>query len=546
MPKTIDSNKTNLTYAAETSLKVLPGNPTWHPLQPNSYSSFGGDVKTVMREPITGSRQRYKGTVTDLDVKAGINVDMTQNNLTRLLQGFLFAHAHEKAKTAPISPSGTSKTVTAVAAGQFTASAAIGTVPTDSILLSKGFANLENNSLTRVTAVAGAVYSVSPYKGGDAEAALVAEAAPPAGASLEVVGIALSGDVELYVPGSTFNGGVTLQAILSSAADVDFTTLGLLPGEWVYLGDNDDDLGDTAATEYNFLGTGNVRNRGYCRIASIAAHEMTFDLAIGASGWAQGGGTGGACSIPANGFVSLYFGTVIRNEPAIANIIRTTYTLQRYLGQNDSDADQLEYISGAIPNELTLNAPSNNKVTADLSFVGMDTLQESEAALAGTYEAETNEPAINTAQDLYAAFLYIVDATKSASAKAPLFGFATDEKLVVNNNTKPNKALGVVGAIEGSVGNFDVSGTLTCYFDDIAALQAVRNNSDVGLSNIFAAKNSGFIFDLPLLTVSSPGAKVEKDKPIMVDISQNAAPGALDFTLLFNSFAYLPDAAMAS
>jgi hypothetical protein len=232
-----------------------------------------------------------------------------------------------------------------------------------------------------------------------------------------------------------------------------------------------------------------------------------------------------------------------------ANIVRTTYTLQRYLGKNLANTDQLESVSGAIPNELTLTVPSNNKLTADMTFVGMDTQQQYAASLAGTYETLQAETAFNTSQDVYALLLYIIDPT--VTTQAPLFGFATDQKITVNNNTKPNKAIGVVGAIEGSVGNFDVSGTLTCYFDDIDAQQAVRNNSDVGLTNIFAKENAGFIIDLPLLTLALPGLKVEKDKPIMADIAQTASPRpdplnlGLNYTMLYNTFSYLPASAMA-
>lgn len=537
---TVDSNKSSLFYAEETTIKTLPVTPTWRPLQPNSYSSFGGDTKTTMSEPITKDRQRFKGSVTDLDVKAGITSDVKQDNLSRIMQGFLYALAHEKATTAPINPTGTQRTITSVAAGSITASAAFGSTPVSSLLFSKGFAKAQNNSLTRLTAVAGAVYSVSPYYGGEAESALVAEAAPPATASVEVVGFALHGDVLLYGPGSTFGGAVVVNPLLSSAANVDFTTLGLQAGEWVYLGDNNDDLSDTGATEYNFFAAdGTTRNRGYCRIAAISATVLQFDICIGSATWALGSGAGGSCAIGASTYASMYFGTVIHNELS-ANIVRTTYTLQRQLGKGAGNQDMLEYISGAVPDQLSLSIPSNNKLTADLSFVGMDAQQEYAASLSGTYLPQDASAAYNTASDLFAAFIYIV------GDSAPLFGYATDQKLTINNNAKPNKALGVIGAFEANIGDFDVSGSITAYFDDIASMTAVRNNSDVGLTNVFSKSNAGWIVDLPMLTLKSPGLKVEKDKPIMSDVSHDASVGSNDFTLLYNHFSYLPSAAMSN
>lgn len=550
MPQTIDSNNSNLSYAVETSLAVLPVTPVWHPLEPNSYSSFGGDVKTTMREPITATRQRIKGSVTDIDIKAGFSADITQNNLTKLLQGFLFATAHEKARSVPLNAGdagGPAKVLmSAVSTTAITAASSIGSVPVGSILMSKGFTNAPNNDILRASAVAGAVYTVSKYDAGAVDPALVVEAAPPATATLEVVGFALHGDVLLYGPGSTFGGATVVQPFLQSAVTTDFTTLGLMVGEWVYIGDSTDLLSDTSATEFNFIGTGTVRNRGYCRIASISTHLLVFDLAIGSAAWALGAGTGNSVAVGTSGYVSMYFGTVIRNEPLVANIVRTTYSLQRYLGQGAGNQNNLESISGAIPNELAINVPSAAKLSADFSFVGMSTAQVYSAALAGTYEALANDPAYNGAQDVFSLLLYIINPAVSAMAQVPLFGYASDEKLTINNNIKPNKAIGTVGAFEGNTGMLDVSGSLTCYFDDIAAQQAVANNANVGLANIFAKAGSagGFILDLPMLTLALPGLKVEKDKPIMADITHSASVGSAGHTILYNKFHYLPASAM--
>jgi len=508
MPNKIDSNITGLAFAEESSLKVLPGaseaNAVWFALQPNSYSDFGGELSTVARAPINASRQRQKGTVTDLDASGGFNTDVTQNNLTRLLQGFFFADAREKPSTAPLN--GTQIALTSVnGSNQFAAASGLTVFKVGHLVLASNFNTTANNGLAVVSTVAAGLLTVSKT--------LTAEASPPANAKVEAVGFEFAaGDVVLTASASSIK--------LTCTAG-DFSTLGLNVGEWVFIG------GDATANKF-------ANNApGYGRIKSIAAKALEFSETTFAATTDTGAGKQ----------IRLFFGNVIRNEKTPSLIKRRSYNLERQLG-DDGSGTQSEYLIGAIPNEFTLNIPQADKLNADLTFVAMDNIQRTGAqgVKAGTRNASPNEAAFNTSSDVYRLRMNIVDPT--ALNNASLFGYVSEMTLAINNNVSPSKAIGVLGAFDASAGDFEVSGSLTAYFTSVAAVQAVRNNSDVALNVIVAQNNAAVAFDVPLVALGGGRINVEKDAPITVPLESSGAENAAGYTMLYEVFSYLPSVAM--
>ncbi len=509
-PKSVDSNVTGLAFAEEASLKVLPGiagaDAVWYGLEPNTYADFGATFTTVAREIINATRQRLKGTITDETVKAGVNIDLTQRNLTRLLQGFFFADALEKPATNPLN--GTQIPITATAAHAFDAAAGLDTAGflVGHLVNARNFGVPTNDGLKHVTAVAGGALTITET--------LTVEAAPPAAASVEVVGFrGAVGDITLTVAGALVTLGSTA---------LDFTTLGLNAGEWIFIG------GDAAGNQF-----ATAADKGYARILSVAAHALVLDLTSFAPVTDAGAGQ----------FIDIYFGKMLHNGILPANIKRRSYQLERTMG-NDGDGVQAEYLTGVIPDQVTLNLAQATKAVVDLTFVGLD-IEEVAGAVGpkvGTRIGLLGEAPFNTSSDIFLSRLAVVDPT--TLNPLPLYAFSSDIKLVINNGVKPNKALGVLGGFDASSGDFAVSGTLTAYFSTVAAVSAIKHNKDVCLQTILAKQNAGVIIDLPLVTLGGGTSKVEKDKPIMVDLSQDAAKAPAGFTLAMMFFDYLPTVAM--
>lgn len=515
VPK-IDSNITGLAYAEEGSLGLLPGegglagSPVWYRLNPNSYNDFGGEVVTVAPNPINPSRQRRKGVTTDLNASGGFNHNLTYENLTHLMQGVFFADIREQAE----------ETVTLVDVDlanpdQYEVASTTGFL-VGSLIIGKNFANAANNALNVVTSI---TLDTSVEV---ADGQLVDET-PGADAAIKVVGFEFAdADAVIDVTGNL--------PALTSTAVADLTTLGIVPGQWVYIG------GDVTANSFT-----DAANNGFKRVRSVTADAITFDKSDQAM--VADAGVAGKT-------IRLFFGDVLRNETG-ALIKRRSYNIERTLGAPDDALPaqiQSEVLKGAVPNEVAWNIPQADLASIDFTFVATDNEQRDGATgpkQTGVIEAVAASE-YNTSSDIGRIRL----ATVSDVDEAPtaLFAYVTEATVNINNNVTPNKAVGVLGAFDVTAGTFEVSGELTAYFSTVAATQAVRNNASVSLDISFVKDNTAMILDLPLISLGDGRLNVEVDQPITLPISIDAASGQdvstdLDHTALITYFDYVPTAA---
>lgn len=614
----IDSNVTGLRLAEEDSYKVLPATPYWEPREPNSYNDFGGSITTTPRKPINPSRQRKKGTTTDLEAGAGWEEDVTLKNMQNVLQGFFFADLRRKndvgvrqspqgsglygededylivdidttadeitvdsrvAVSAVVVAGGTGYAVgdivqvtdanatvnaqlvvTAAAAGVVTAvalsydsgteitygnegrthtdtgAAAATTATTGSgnddltvtvtygngltwlagdLLFLSGNNDVGNDGLFTVSSVSDNVITTTEN--------LTTDASPAATARMTTVGHQFVAD-DLNI----VNSGTYPQITRDGA--FDFTTLGLIPGEWIFVG------GDTAATKFT-----TAANNGFARVRAITADAITLD---------KTSDTMVAETLSGGETIQIFFGRVLKNE--LGSLIkRRTYQAERTLGAPDDAYPaqvQAEYVRGCVPNEFGMTIGSADKVMANLSYLGADVEQRTAAqgVKSGTRPSLEEADALNTASD----FSRIKMAIHSLTDAAPtaLFAFVEELSININNNCSRNLAVGTLGAFEVTAGTFEVGGDVTAYFADVVATQAVNNNSNVTMDIHMVKTNAGVSVDIPLFTLGDGRPDVTQDEAIKLPLSTQAATAALldtalDYTLLMMFWDYLPDAA---
>lgn len=525
----IDSNIVGLSFAEESCIGKLPdavvdsgdeAGGVWRPLDPNEFDDFGGEVTTIARNPINASRQRKKGVVTDLEASGGFNQDITQNNLTRLMQGFFFADARERVSTAPINGKAASTIVltNVVASGSVinVGSGDGASFKVGDILKLSGMVNAGNNRTDIViTGIASDALSVS--------GTLIDETATAA-SKLEIIGYQFPD----AGAGIVFGGD---ERLTLTRATGSFVADGFNVGEWIFIGGDDTANGGND----NFRFDNNAP--GYARIEAVAATSLTLKEPT----WTPVTEAGEAGET-----IQIYFGTFIRNENDSSLIKRRSYQLERTLGQ-DENGVQSEYLVGAVANEFSLNITSAEKMTADLSFMALD--NELRDGTTGVKPGDrTNkllaEDAFNTSSDVYQLRLFIHDPLK-ATPKS-LYAKVMEASVTINNNASGLKAIGTLGSFDINVGDFEAGGELEAYFSTVAAVSAVKNNADVGFNVISTKDNAGFVFDIPLLSLGGGRVEVEKDEPIKLPVENSGAENAMGYTMGATYFSYLPTVAMAT
>lgn len=322
-----------------------------------------------------------------------------------------------------------------------------------------GFTNGANNGKFRCS-TASATAPVFTASG------LVAEAAPPATARMKVVGLqGASGDITAAASG------------LASTA-LDFTTLGLVVGQWVKIGD-----ADNAAFSF-----ATAANNDWARITAIAATALTLDNLP--AGWSVDAGAAKT--------IRVFFGDTIKN-----GVTRTGLSIERsFLGQSvPTHIIQRGMIAGAFNLDLT----SEQIITGSFDMQGLTGSQ-------GTVANGTSYDAASTNRIMSANVHVGRIAEAGAAVASPNWIRALQLRL--ENNLRRITAVGNVGAVDMQPGDCMVTGTLEAYFGSNALLTkllagTVSNiNARATIGNVAGNGSEGYVFGLPRVTLTggSPSA----------------------------------------
>jgi len=525
----VDSNVSGLSIAQEASSGTLPGSPIWIALQPNDYGDFGANLSTTPRTPISQLRQNRKGVITDLDAAGSFGQDVSMYTFSDLWPGLMLSNKNQAPQFGGRNTLTPVDSVTTDTIDFGTDAATLGFV-VNMLIHTEGFSVAANNSgadVRLVTAVSGDTITATGY---------AAEATPPQDAIVRVVGFqGATGDIDVTRPASDY------PRLVSSVAD--FTDFGMGIGDWVRIG------GPASASTTRFANAGNTT---FARIGqAITANEMIFDLTTG--------GTDGSTEMTAEtgtgDTIQIFFGDFTRNVAADdADFNQITYAIERSLGQADDAVNETqgEALSGALFNDATINIPTANKMTLEAKFLATDSTNYSGAS---GFELPTDGETVrelqtsdvfNTVDNVPDIRLFLRSSDPASIVPAGFFAYIAELTMNVSNNATANKAVGVLGAFAVTAGNFTCSSDMTGYFQNTAALDAIRGNSDVGLFAItkqtLGARQAGLIFDLPFGSASTSGLNVAGDQPITAPLTlESAVDPVSSRTMTIAEFFYLPE-----
>lgn len=505
----VTTNSLALAAARESSLGTLPGSPVWRQLEPNSISTFGTTISKVARSPITKSRQRRKGIITDLDSAVEFEVDLTLSVFRDYMEGFCFSQAIGAPVFLPTAATSGAFSVPAVSAGD-AAKLTYGASAAKSLLYARGWATGANNGIFVLGAVvAGGATSITVTGGAVAET-------PGATRDVElaVAGVrGAAGDLEIDSNGD----------LISTA--LDFTTLGLNVGQWIHVGGID-------ITNRFF----NDVNYGFARIAAIAANKITLERR-GATFVADDGtdtGAGGTALA-----IDILFGQWVRNVPvghADYLEISTQFELESP-GLGSGGADMYEYAMGNYHDTVSISIPLTEKATVTYGFVGTDTTDPtaSRATNAADAKLPSETAAFGTSSDLARLVAHKVDET----------GITTDFKsmtVTLSNNVSPEKVLGNLGARYMNAGNFEADIETQVLFTDPAVPAAVRANTTLGLYFALRNEEGGVLCDFPSGTFDGGNREFPVNQTVLMNTTfAGFEDPALGYSFSVSLFPVLPE-----
>ena len=460
-------NRVKHSKVRETAFGITPTSPALKNLRVTS-STLQPGIDTVVSQELRTDRQIPDQTTVGVKASGALNFELSFSAIDDFFEEALQGTWANKPVITNTGAGTPISALTTSAADVVSGGAAF---LAGMICQTSGFANAANNLIATVASSTGTAITFPA-------ATFVADASPQAGATIRVVGVAgASGDI---VAATTSLTSTTL----------DFTTLGLSAGDWIKIGG--------AATGDQFATSA---DNAFVRVTSVAAHALGLDNLP--SAWAADAGTGKT--------IWIWFGDTVTNGTAL-----WTSTYERVY--NDQETPTYEYYTGAATDKLSLSISASQIITGSVSVIAKNAAWQTTRVSGATDVAPPTYPVLNATSNFGQ-----LDYAGSLQGGPDFIMSMTFD---IDNGITPSMAVGSLGAVAMTNGDFNVTGSLDVYFGDATMLQSLLNNAAVALNfRVGDALNNEetYVVDMPQVKLTSGQINdVTKNKPVMQNIGYRA------------------------
>ncbi|MDO1582430.1 phage tail tube protein [Rhizobium oryzicola] len=465
-----DSNRLRLTSVRETTLGVTPNSPRMRTARITGESlSYKPDF--VNSEELRSDRMNADPIKTNETIGGGINFEFSfpvpDSPFSDMIAS-LFFNDWVNAPFRDNDGTAGSKVTSIAATGGVIAVAAGAAFAAGHLVRLTGFGVAGNNGVFKLTTGSSTVPAVG-------NGILTDEASPPAVARVKVVGFeGASGDIQAVSDGLM-------------ATTLDFTTFGLVVGQWVKLG---------GSASGNKFATAALND--WARITKIAAKKLTLDN-LPAS-WTTDSGAGKS--------IRVFFGDTIKNGTSMVSL-----TLEKgFMGQATPT-----YIvqRGMVAGQGEFSGESEQILKGSVTFNGM-TGAQSTVSLDDTPDAATTNGVMSSGVNVARV------AENGAAVTSP--NFVKSASIQINNNLRMKTAVGTVGAVDIGVGECAVTVNLDTYFGNNAVLAKLLAGTPSNFSQRTQKDGQAVIMAVPRMTFNDGNPQAGgKNQDVMLQLTASAS-----------------------
>lgn len=461
-------NRVKHSKVREAAFGVTPTSPAMKNLRVTN-STLQPNIETVVSQELRTDRQIPDQTLVAVKASGDINFELSfaalDDFFEEVFQGVWLTKPAivNTAAGTPIS-NATASTITVASGG--------GAFLANSLAMTAGFVNAANNLLGILVPGTGTTVVFT------GATTFVTDASPQIGAAVRVVGKSgASGDIAATSTGLT-------------SVILDFTTLSMAVGDWINIG---------GALAINQFAT--AANNSFARITSIKTNVILLDNLP--AGWAADAGAGK--------FIYIFFGDSLVNGTTL-----WTSTIER--NYTDQGTPTFEYYTGSATDKMSLSMSASQIITGSVSVVCQNASFLVSRAAGATDVLAPTYPVLNATSNFARIGL------GGVVVSGPNYVMAATVEIA--NNISPNMALGNLGAVALTNGDFNLSGSLNVYFGDTSLLATLLSNAPTALNFIISDTlntNESYILSMPQVKLSSGTINdVSKNRAVMQAIGYRA------------------------